>query len=652
MTARTARRAVRARGSGWLARQALRRLLRAGDRGDQDAIDALWDLWLADPVDEVWTALSGWRRPRTDGGLSLVALGEPAAIPDVVAAAGRDGHPVHATARAAILDGPQELVDAACEAALADESLAAFCVEHHLAPADPHRAAVFFLLTGQLEKYRYADPDHSFVGLAYRTAPEDERARIRQRAADEPDLVRVLAETVRKNRLAGITEPEARYLVESLAGRRDWPALWELAKGLPVGHAADAVARFDGWRPDGDDSGLFDLLLRPEPGVLTTSRAAVATPWTARAEVRGPVTGGSIGPDGERIAVTTAASVEMVGVRRGRLKRVEQRPGATVRAVLVFDDGKLVVGGSVNNHGNGYLEHGGRRMPTARPVRALGRTPKGFAALMADTFVNVVVYRTTGDVGDGFARRWRSHDVQYRLGGTAAGGPWQMATEPASGRIALADGTHLHLTRKLGALSRMASTPFRPGPAPCLTFCGPNQLVGVDEKRVLRVWRRTGQVLDVVGEWQLGPLGGPACPVYVADAGAVAVIDEDGLRCVDALTLADAPVPDRLAGLPPTFLAADGGRLLVGGDGWCTVTDAGIRWDVTELAARPLAGATPADLRLLRAQLRRKSADQDAMPFLELLHACLVHRFGVDVALGGDDALTAWADDIALGGPE
>jgi hypothetical protein len=35
--------------------------------------------------------------------------------------------------------------------------------------------------------------------------------------------------------------------------------------------------------------------------------------------------------------------------------------------------------------------------------------------------------------------------------------------------------------------------------------------------------------------------------------------------------------------------------------------------------------------------------------FLELLHACLVHRFGTDV-LVGDGRRTARVDDIALGG--
>ncbi|GAB1510408.1 hypothetical protein [Actinophytocola sp. KF-1] len=652
MTAGVARRAARAHGTGWRARRAVRWLVRAGDRGDRDAIDALWDVWLADPVAEVQAALDRWRRPHSGGGLSLVALGEPAAIPDVVDAAGRAGHPIQATARAAVLDGSQELVDAVCAAATADDGLAAFCVEHHLAPADPHRAAVFFLLTGQLEKYRYADPDHSLVGLAYRTAPEEERARIRQRAAEEPDLVRVLAETVRRNRLAGITDPEARYLVDALAGRRDWAGLWELAKGLPVDHAAGAVARFDGWRPGGDDIELFDLLRQADRAALTTSWAAVARPWTARAEVRGRVTCGSMGPDGQRIAVAGTDFVQEFDVRRGDLVRGMPRAGVTGRAVLVLDDGTVVRGGTHEHSGRGYLIRGIRTMSTDQPVTDLARTPKGFVALTSGHAPHVVVYRVPGADRDGFAQLWRRHDVVHRLGSTATAPAWQMTTDPGSGRIALADGARLYLTRKPRAMALMAATPFAPGSVPCVTFCGPNQLAGVDAQRVLRMWRRDRQRLTVVGEWRLGPVNGPACPVYLADAGVLAVIDTDGVRGFDPVSLAETPAPAGLAGLRPTFLTAAGGRLVVGGDGWVTVTDARIRWDVTELAARPLAGTTPADVALVRAQLRRQSADPAARPFLELLHDCLVHRFGTDVALGDGDALSAWADDIALGDDE
>ena len=668
MTSRTERLLAAARGDGPRARRAVRRLLRAGDRGDRAATDALWDLWLADPVDEVGDALSRWRRPHTGGGLSLVALGEKAATADVLEAARRTGHPIGTTARAAILDGPRKLVEAVCEAALADDVLAAFCAEHHLAPADPHRAAVFFLLTGQDEQYRLADPDHSLLVLAYRGARKEERARIRERTAGEPGIVRVLAETVRADRSARLTDEETRYLVDALAARRDWPALWALARDLSAADAARAVTRFDGWRPDGDDAALFDRLAGVDLGELTTSRVLVAEPWTVRAQVPGTVTGLSIAPDAPRVAVATGTQVEVVTFSSDRPERVARHPAAGLRALLALRGDVLVTAGRHHLEGpdeygfvaNGWLARAAEKGPVYRTrvhqlVDVLARTAKGFAALGSDVDGHLWLFLQE-ETGQASGYEPRVVDVRAALG-TVPPYPrraWTMATNPATGRIALAGDDHLRLVRVDGAVPHLLApgVPFRPGKTPCLVFCGPDQVAGVDSHRVLRTWRLTDGELRPVAQRQLGEVAPPACPVFLPQAGVLGVIDADGLkrrlRFLDVTTLADAPVPDRLARLSPTFLAKYGNRLAVGGDGWVTMTDLRMITGVTELADRPLAATTPADVALVAAQLKRRTTDPLARPFLELLYACLVHRFAEDVALG--EPVPARGDDIALGG--
>ncbi|GAB1510407.1 hypothetical protein [Actinophytocola sp. KF-1] len=662
---RTERLLAAARGGGPKGRRALRRLLKAGARGAQDAVDAVWDLWLAGPDDEAWAALSTWRRPRSGGGPSLVALGMKAAAADVVAAARRTGHPVGDLARARIVDGPQDLVDAACEAALTDEVLAAFCAGHRLAPADPHRAAVFFLLTGQDERYRLADPDHSLLVLAYRGAREEERARIRQHAAGEPGVVRALAEMVRGDRSARL---DTRYLVDALAARRDWPALWALARDLPAVDAARAVTRFDGWRPDGDDAALLDLLASADLGAVTASREVVGTPWTVRAQVPGTVAGLSVEPDAPRVAVGTGDEVEVITFAPDRPVRVARHTAANLRALLALRGDALVMAGrhqpplpGEDGHlANGWLARAGGTGPRYRtPVRQIvwgfARTAEGFAALGADQDETVWLYLQE-EGATGF--RPRVVDVRARLGIVPPypRRAWTMATNPATGRFALAGDGHLHLVRVAGTdLHPLApGVPFRPGDASCLAFRGPGQVAGVDAERVLRTWRLTDGELRPVAERQLGQVAVPACPVFLPRAGVFAVIDAAGdtrrLRFLDVATLADAPVPDRLAGLSPTFLAKYGNRLAVGGDGWVTMTDLTMATGIAELAHRPLAATTPADVALVAAQLRRRTTDPRALPFLELLYACLVHRFAVDVAIGPAGPAHARGDDIALGG--
>ena len=55
--ARLARRAAAGPDSGILARRAWRQLLAAGDAGDREAIEAVWQRWLRDPRPEAFEAL-------------------------------------------------------------------------------------------------------------------------------------------------------------------------------------------------------------------------------------------------------------------------------------------------------------------------------------------------------------------------------------------------------------------------------------------------------------------------------------------------------------------------------------------------------------------------------------------------------------------
>jgi hypothetical protein len=200
---------------GWLSGRAWRRLAEAADRGDEAAIEAAWQAWLRNPGYERWRQLARWR---VSAGLTELvcayALDEPA---------GDAGGP-----------GP----------------LAAFCASHGLTPADPVRRAVFLLLTGQHAQYRAADPGGSLLALGYAAAAGPERERLRAAMAGTAglDLVRVVVRREPRGQMAALTAEEAGFLAAQLAGRRDWPRLWDLTRNLRVPEAIRAVRMFG----DGD----------------------------------------------------------------------------------------------------------------------------------------------------------------------------------------------------------------------------------------------------------------------------------------------------------------------------------------------------------------------------------------------------------------
>lgn len=651
----------RARGTGLRARRALRRLLAAGERREQTAINELWDLWLDTPDKRVWAALARWRRPRSLGRLSDVALGLPATTADVITAARRHDHPIAATARAAILAGNPALVDAACEAAMADKNLAAFCSGHGLAPSDPRRAAVYFLLTGQHDQYLGADPDHSLLVLVYQGAGAEERSRIRAKAAGHPDLVRVLADTVRRGRMVRLSDREAEYLVDAFAERRDWPGLWELARDLPVLDAAAAVRRIDGWRPGGPGAAVFDALAAAAPADLATSHGAVTKLVTV--PISGGVSGGSFSPDGSKLAVATSGSVFVFALTPGTAPGYENGWStphysellALHDDVLIMSSWEQVVDGF---SAVGYTQRGDSRPHVpglAKFHRAgrFGRTADGFAALTQDKDRRPLLHLVTGSGHDFLSYHQQIHDVQTELGipEKYAHRSWTLATEPGTDRIAIA-GDGLYLARTTGGtLHRLAATKYVGGVNPWVTFTGPGRLLGVGDDKVLRAWRLDGDELVVAAKRKLTGTVAAALPA----AGVAAVIHWPGnntrrVRYLDLETLADIPTPRMFDGLgDPTavFSSPDGTHLAVGYFRLLAVTDVAM----AALADRPLAATTPADLHTVRARLAHPSTDPAARPFLALLRTCLEHRFGTDVALGSGAPSTARPDDIALGGP-
>lgn len=289
---------------------------------DQELVDTVWRLWLAEPRDVCWKALSRWERPATgsDREPSLVALGrgstsEPSFRAALVEAAARSGHPIAETARARILAAAddQGLADATCVEALGDPDgdLLAFCVQHGLLPAGPADRAAFFLVTGQHDHYRATDPDGSLLALAYDGAPDRVRSHIQRAAVDggHVALVRVLTTTGPTGRLSRMTSDDARYLIRKLADGREWDEVWRVAQQVTLLDAVDAVHLIrasggDGWRPADDaDRVAFEQLAGADADELKVAARALDEPDIVSVRPGVWVEGGAFSPDGQRLAV-------------------------------------------------------------------------------------------------------------------------------------------------------------------------------------------------------------------------------------------------------------------------------------------------------------------------------------------------------------
>lgn len=282
-------------------------------------LDAAWSDWLEGHGSGLWSLLERWgpaptiSEPRVRS-LSRLALGDdvPLEAGVLVDAALRFDHPIGERARARLLtpgahetiDAP-ETIDLFCAAALNSPDTAAFCAEHHLAPADQVQRAVFFVRTGQPDQYRALDPDGSLLALGYRGASDEERSALRAAMSGLGvlDVLHVLAgQGTRQGDFTSLTEHERRYLVERLADRRDWDQLWSLTLQMPLPEAVRTVDEFGDWRPSGeDDRRVFEALRAADPQAVArfVDTLAGADPLSAIPGTRiRPA-----GPDGEPIAV-------------------------------------------------------------------------------------------------------------------------------------------------------------------------------------------------------------------------------------------------------------------------------------------------------------------------------------------------------------
>ncbi|MBE1530561.1 hypothetical protein [Actinomadura algeriensis] len=643
----------------------LRDLLLRNDRTPPARfLDVLWAEWLETPDEALEEALSRWAVPSDDprhAPLSVIALKtdpESMRAPDhhdaLRDALALGDHPLCLKAAETIAHlGEPGLVDELCERALENPKLAGLCKERALAPSDPVRRGVFFLLTGQPAQYRALDPDGHGLALAYAAASKAERARVREAmlTAGELDLVRVI--TGDRARLSSMTDDEARYLAERLAHRHEWDELWTLVQDAPIANAVELIRLFDRWAPRGDDERRhFGALRATDPATVRAGLEALrserrsANPH-ARLDVPGDPGMMSFSPGSPALAVRAGKNAVVVfDPSNGRITgRYEfDRP---VKHLLHLGNGVLIV-----------VERGRGRWGSDRLTRCANGSAEPLPATGGGPVSGEIVSLVAA--GDGFAASTRAG---YLLRGTAEDvtevrriATYRddylyadiVAAHRESGRIAV-HGLH-GLTvidaatgdvaaRRIGRLTYRAAF----ADADTLVITRP-RASGDQLTRTSLPHGRLGLNFPLPDGWTLGPVALPVTgQVVVADGrGSLDFLDGERLTSVHRYTAPPDRVPARrLAASPREDFLAVGHR-----DGVELFDVRAGR--VPDVARKPVADLVSRDLELVDAALADPATGGAARTALELVRACLDHRFRFDVEVGGTVRRAGGDHDIGL----
>ncbi|MFC4047663.1 hypothetical protein ACFO1B_55450 [Dactylosporangium siamense] len=638
-------------------------VLLAGDPGPlpPHRLNALWQLWLQAPDDVVWSALQRCGLPATDHlhGLSLVALDPDsrrlcsADLASVLVAAGYADHPIAGIAHGHLLAvADPQVMDRVCAAALTSPVIAEFCRRYRFAPQDPVRQALFYVVTGQPEQKAAVDPDDRLLNLAYASADAEERSVLRQAMlrTDNLDMVRVLVGNEQRDRLRSLTDSELDYLAEQLAHRQRWSELWQILLDLPVLHAVQLSRLIhEDWHPgDRDAAALLAQLQTADTHHLTQGIAAIRASWPAaahQATIRFPgrVNDVCFAPDAAQLAV--AGSRRMAGV-------VDLVTGS---CTAIFKGFHYSLGRTLHVGGDTFLA--GERTNSAygacRLVRCgsdgwttIGRIGGWATALVplgADRFAAA---DRAGRVHIGATDGSALTSTPVReLGFGFDEWPRSLASNRTGSRLAV-------LGRELVILDAATGSPVAHGHQRTVVVRAlmpePDLLVTATQQGHVRQYRIDGDALLCVAEtFVSGLVGMAAVPsrqqiAVVSGAGRLTFLDQSDLSKIAEMPWAPFDIH--------TSLDADphGNYLAAGCAGGSVVLfDLRIA-DIPEAVGEPLARMAPMHLGVVQSATQVAGLTAHSRELLDLIRACLEHRFRFDIELADTTALAAGDYTIAI----
>lgn len=181
-------------------------------------------------------------------------------VPELLAAVDDPDRGIAGLARRLLLTlTDRQAIDTVCETVLADpenERLQAWAVMACYAPANDSRAALYYAVTGQWDKYYALDwqEDRPLLTRGYREAAVTERRRFLAAARQGGQgllLTGLLLTGTGQEEYEEITAADWEALLDLLAGQQRWPELHRLVFRAPAQWAAEItlLLRSSGWQP-------------------------------------------------------------------------------------------------------------------------------------------------------------------------------------------------------------------------------------------------------------------------------------------------------------------------------------------------------------------------------------------------------------------
>ncbi len=154
-----------------------------------------------------------------------------------------------------------------------DPTARAITLECGYEPREVDQKALFYFLTGQMERYEIIDFDRRLLRSIYETASQILRMRIARaiQGIGRTDFATVLSGGDYRSRIAQLTDAESEVLVRMLASNREWAKLWDMALRLPYRYSLRIVRllKSENWAPEAEvDRSTFQQLAALSSGPI------------------------------------------------------------------------------------------------------------------------------------------------------------------------------------------------------------------------------------------------------------------------------------------------------------------------------------------------------------------------------------------------
>ena len=390
---------------------------------DGGAIDALCQLWADTRQPELEQILleSGYL---ASGPLGLrlltvlktradrVMLSEDAAlIPELLLAVDDTDRSIAGRARRLLLTlTNRQAIDALCETVLAhnQERLTNWAVIARYAPTSDSKAALYYCITNQWEKYYALDWQETrpLLTKGYSQAAPTERQRFLTAARQSGQsllLVGLLLEGGQQDEYEEITEEDWAAMLDMLTSQERWPELYRLALRAPANWAAEFVLALvnTAWQPKDWERADWDSIANNCP-------QAGRNMFVPDGRQRVALEAGQVEVDIECAAFHPNRQIVVGGCADGRLRLWQIAHGTLWRTVNLHDEGIVEVAFTPDGR---YLVTAGRdakvhvwQLPEVKWVDSLKGQPGLVTALAAGRCGEMLALDCAGGVLP--ARAW------------------------------------------------------------------------------------------------------------------------------------------------------------------------------------------------------------------------------------------------------